>query len=117
MGEPSLLEFAKNVPANSSLYFLHLVQLTRLTQNIFHRLYNPSAIEGTWSDVQNTIRQLAEQAETWYRNLPPMFDFRRRYIYMPADEGRLVADWVVLAPATTDAQELVEGSEAERALS
>lgn len=36
---------------------------------------------------------------------------------LPADEGRLVADWVALAPATTDAQERVEGSEAERALS
>lgn len=72
------LAFAKDVPPNSSLYFLHLVQMTRLSQDIFHRLYNPSAAEGTWSEVQDTIRQLGEMLETWYRNLPSIFDFRRK---------------------------------------
>lgn len=74
----STLEFAKDVPASSSLYFLHLVQLTRLTQNIFHEMYNPAAIGGTWSEVQDTMRRLSEQLEAWYRNLPTTFDFRRR---------------------------------------
>jgi hypothetical protein len=81
MGQPpknAPLDFAKDVSANSALYFLHLVQLTRFTQNIFHRLYNPAAIEGTWSDTQDTIRQLGEQLDIWYRTLPPMFDFRRK---------------------------------------
>lgn len=74
----TILDFAKDVPANSSLYFLHLVQLTRLTQTIFHQMYNPAAISGTWSDVQDTIKQLAERLDGWHRNLPPMFDFRRK---------------------------------------
>ncbi|EXJ85613.1 hypothetical protein A1O1_05979 [Capronia coronata CBS 617.96] len=72
------LEWAKDVPPNSSLYFLHLVQLSRLTQNIFHRLYNPASIQGTWSDVQKTISELEDQIEHWYRKLPPAFAFRRK---------------------------------------
>ena len=75
--QPSL-NWAKGVDNNSSLYFLHLVQLTRLTQNIFHQLYNPSTVNGVWSDVQATIKQLDEQLEYWYRTLPSTFDFRRK---------------------------------------
>ena len=78
MGPNGALEFARDAPANASLYFLHLVQLTRLTQAIFHKMYNPAAIQGSWSDVQDTIRSLGEQLETWHRNLPAMFDFRRK---------------------------------------
>ena len=74
----NILDFAKDVPANSSLYFLHLVQLTRLTQSIFHEMYNPAAINGSWSEVQDTIRGLSDQLETWYRHLPAIFDFRRK---------------------------------------
>ena len=72
------LDFAKDIEPNTSLYFLHLIQLTRLTQSIFHAMYNPANIVGAWSDIQDRIRQLSEQLETWYRNLPPMFDFKRK---------------------------------------
>ena len=72
------LSFAKAVPPNSSLYFLHLVQLTRLTQSIFHAMYNPAAVQGSWSDVQTTMGRLSDQLEAWYRNLPTIFDFRRK---------------------------------------
>ena len=44
MTPTSDLNFAKNASACTSLYFLHLVQLTRLTQSIFHQLYNPTAL-------------------------------------------------------------------------
>lgn len=71
------LLWAKDVPPNMSLYFLHNVQLTRLTQRIFHQLYNPASIEGTWSDVQALIGELDEQLENWYRALPAILDFRR----------------------------------------
>ncbi|KAJ4507579.1 hypothetical protein HRR83_004159 [Exophiala dermatitidis] len=83
------LEWAKDVPPNPSLYFLHLVQLSRLTQNIFHRLYNPASIQGTWSDVQNTIRELDEQIEHWYQRLPPAFAFRRKQRDRASYEARL----------------------------
>lgn len=72
------LEWAKDVQPNSSLYFLHLVQLSRLTQSIFHRLYCPSSIEGTWSDVQTKMKELDEQLENWFRRLPTVFDFTRK---------------------------------------
>jgi hypothetical protein len=71
------LSWARDVSPNQSLYFLHLIQLTRLTQKIFHQLYNPSAIEGTWSDIQHLIGELGEQLENWYRALPPILDFKR----------------------------------------
>lgn len=72
------LLWAKDVAPNLSLYFLHVVQLTRLTQKIFHKLYNPSSIEGTWSEIQAMIGELDDQLEGWYRALPAILDFRRQ---------------------------------------
>jgi len=83
------LEWAKDVPPNSSLYFLHLVQLARLTQDIFHKLYNPSSIIGSWSDVQAKIKALDERLEHWYRRLPPAFVFRRKQRERTSYEARL----------------------------
>ncbi|RMZ85474.1 hypothetical protein DV737_g768, partial [Chaetothyriales sp. CBS 132003] len=71
------LEWAKDAAPTAALYFLHLVQLTRFTQNIFQQLYNPSAISGTWSDIQHAIGRLDDQLENWYRQVPAIFDFRR----------------------------------------
>ena len=73
------LDWAKDIPPNSSLFFLHLVQLTRLTQNVFQQLYNPTAnFENTWSDIQSTIKDLNAQLDVWYRKLPLIFEFRRK---------------------------------------
>ncbi|KEF58719.1 uncharacterized protein A1O9_06645 [Exophiala aquamarina CBS 119918] len=83
------LEWAKDIPPNSSLYFLHLVQLARLTQDIFHKLYNPSSITGSWSDVQAKIKELDERLEHWYRRLPPAFVFRRKQRGRNSYEARL----------------------------
>ncbi|RMZ88724.1 hypothetical protein DV736_g4042, partial [Chaetothyriales sp. CBS 134916] len=71
------LEWARDAAPTAALYFLHLVQLTRFTQNIFQQLYNPSAISGTWSDIQHVIGRLDDQLENWYRQVPAIFDFRR----------------------------------------
>jgi len=70
-------EWAKDVRPNASLYFLHLVQLTRLTESILHNLYSPSSIQGTWSLIQTLINDLDVQLENWSRKLPPVFDFKR----------------------------------------
>lgn len=83
------LEWAKDIPPNSSLYFLHAVQLARLTQDIFHKLYNPSSIIGSWSDVQAKIKALDERLEHWYRRLPPAFVFRRKQRERGSYEARL----------------------------
>lgn len=72
------LEWAKDVAPNNSLYTLHHVQLARLTQEIFHGLYNPTSINGTWSDTQARIKELDDKLEHWYRKLPPTFAFRRK---------------------------------------
>ncbi|KIY00048.1 uncharacterized protein Z520_04686 [Fonsecaea multimorphosa CBS 102226] len=83
------LEWAKDVQPNSSLYFLHVVQLTRLTQNIFHSLYNPASIKGTWSEVQAKVKDLDERLEHWYRKLPQAFAFRRNQRERGSYEFRL----------------------------
>lgn len=76
--EQSELAWAKNVPPNGSLYFLHMVQLTRLTQGIFHRLYSPSAVQGSWKDIQKIINELQQHLDNWYKQLPVAFDFKRK---------------------------------------
>jgi Fungal specific transcription factor domain len=76
--EQAELEWAKNVPPNGSLYFLHLVQLTRLTQGIFHKLYTPAAISGSWKHVQTVIDDLQRHLDDWYKALPVTFDFKRK---------------------------------------
>ena len=72
------MEWAKNVTPNASLYFLHLVQLTRVSQRIFHQLYNPTTVTGSWSDIQTMISDLDSSVESWYRSLPIVFDFKRK---------------------------------------
>lgn len=86
---PLELDWAKEASPNSALYFLHLVQLCRLTQLVFYRLYNPSALEGSWTDIQNAIKHLSQQLENWYRKLPPAFDFRRKQRDRDYYEARL----------------------------
>ncbi|RVX70003.1 hypothetical protein B0A52_06174 [Exophiala mesophila] len=83
------LDWAKDVPPNPALYFLHLVQLARLTQNIFHRLYNPNSVRGTWSQTQEKIKELDVQLESWYQKLPPAYAFRRKQRDRTAYEYRL----------------------------
>jgi hypothetical protein len=88
-GQAPDLEWAKDVPPNSSLYFLHMVQLTRITQSIFHQLYNPAAVKGTWSDIQSQVKDLDERLEMWYRKLPQAFAFRRKQRERTSYEYRL----------------------------
>lgn len=73
------MEWTRNVTPNASLYFLHLVQLTRVSQSIFHRLYNPTTVTGSWSDIQGMISELDNSVESWYRGLPSVFDFKRKH--------------------------------------
>lgn len=77
-GNNTGMDWTKDVSPNSSLYFLHAIQLARLTQVMFNKLYNPRAIEGRWTDIQKSIRDLDNQLENWYRKLPSVFDFRRK---------------------------------------
>ncbi|EXJ64334.1 hypothetical protein A1O7_00670 [Cladophialophora yegresii CBS 114405] len=88
-GNAGDLEWAKDVQPNGSLYFLHLVQLTRVTQAIFHNLYNPASIKGTWSEIQSKVKDLDERLEHWYRKLPPAFAFRRKQRERGSYEYRL----------------------------
>lgn len=72
------LSWAKNVTPNGSLYFLEYLQLTRLTQQILSRLYTPLAAQKSWSEIQTVISALNADLESWSRDLPPIFDFKRK---------------------------------------
>lgn len=72
------LNWTKNVAPNVSLYFLEYVQLTRLTQQILGRLYTPFAAQNSWAHIQASIAQLESDLDSWSRDLPPVFDFKRK---------------------------------------
>jgi hypothetical protein len=93
---PADLESAKDVSPNASLYFLHLVQLSRLTQDMFHRLYNPSSITGTWSEILSKIKELDERLEHWYQRLLPAFAFRWKQRERTAYEPQLALGFFFL---------------------
>jgi len=70
MAQPAAMDWAKGVSPNSSLYFLYLVQLTRLSRTIFQRLYNPSQILETWERIQEAVKQLHSDLEfLWIINI------------------------------------------------
>jgi hypothetical protein len=72
------LDWTKRIAPNASLYFLEYVQLTRLTQQILGKLYTPFAAQHSWAHIQSTISQLESDLESWARDLPPAFDFKRK---------------------------------------
>jgi Fungal specific transcription factor domain len=72
------LEWAKNVPPSSSLYFFYYIQLTRLSQTVINRLYTPEAIQTSWSHIQTVIADLDQKLSDWHSSLPTIFDFKRK---------------------------------------
>lgn len=83
------LEWARDIVPNSALCFLHLIQLCRITQNVFQQIYNPTAVTRKWSDIQSAIETLNQRAESWYRCLPAAFDFGRKQRDRDLYEARL----------------------------
>ena len=75
---PTDLEWAKAVPPSASLYFLHFVQLTRISQRILNQLYTPPAIVESWSNAQKTMASLNEDLDVWFKGLPSTLDFKRK---------------------------------------
>ena len=72
------VDWAKNVPASPSLYFLHYIQLNKLSQLILSRLYTPSAMQTSWSHIQSVISELDLRVVDWHNNLPSILDFKRK---------------------------------------
>jgi Fungal specific transcription factor domain len=71
-------EWAKNVPPSLSLYFLHHIQLTKISQSVLLQLYTAEAMQTSWSRVQSVIAQLDQRIADWHCNLPGIFDFKRK---------------------------------------
>lgn len=69
--------YTQNLSPNSSLYFLCLVQLSRLTRMALYRLYTPTAVAEVWK-YHRTIKDLQHQAENWFEGLPMPFNFKNK---------------------------------------
>ena len=72
------LDWARGISVSSSLYFLHYVQLARVSQEILNRVYTPNAVLETWSTIQKRIADLDGKVESWLGSLPTAFDFKRK---------------------------------------
>lgn len=83
------LDWARDANPSTALFFLHFVQLCRLSQQIFNRLYNPQSLHGSWADVQQQMQLLQVQADHWYKQLPTAFDFKRTQRERDNAEGRM----------------------------
>jgi hypothetical protein len=72
-GIPPALEWVKDTSPKPSQYFLHLVQLSRLMQHMFHELYASTSLSSTWPDMQIKMQQLEARLERWRGRLPQLF--------------------------------------------
>ena len=54
-------------------FFLQIVQLGRLMQNVRRTLYSSQAVGQTWTAIHSSIEQFDEQLEGWYDALPSTF--------------------------------------------
>jgi hypothetical protein len=75
--QPPDIGWVKNVPPNDSLYFLHFVQLTRITQGVLDRLYAPKTKGESWPQIGSAIVELDLEIKSWHCRLPGVFDFSR----------------------------------------
>lgn len=72
------LEWARNVPPSTSLYFLHHILLTRISQSVLNKLYTPEAMQTSWSQIQAVISDHDRRIAKWHSNLPSILDFKRK---------------------------------------
>ena len=68
----------KNIAPSESLFFLHHIQLTTLTNEVLIRLYRAGTMSQSWADVQRTIASLDHSLEKWRAKLPSLFDFTKK---------------------------------------
>ena len=71
----------QDLPPNTALFFLHLVQLSRLSQTIFNQLYGKfPGLESRTYDPR-FIHSLLGDLDAWRRKLPAAFDFTKQEEY------------------------------------
>ena len=76
--QPSNFEPYKNLTPSKSLFFLHHIQLSTLTNEVLIRLYRAGTMSQSWADVQRTIASLDQSLEKWRAKLPSLFDFSKK---------------------------------------
>lgn len=75
--QPSSFDVYKSIAPSKSLFFLHHIQLSTLTNEVLNRLYRAGTMSDSWADVQRTIASLDHSLEKWRSKLPSLFDFTR----------------------------------------
>jgi hypothetical protein len=66
---------AKDMPANSALFFLYSVQLNLLGHDAVSTIYRAGGRSKSWFDVQSLIGMHDARLERWKSELNPWFDF------------------------------------------
>ena len=70
--------YFKQVQPSLSLYFLHYIQLSKLTHDVLISIYSPNTMSQSWSQVQHLVSVHDVNIERWRTNLPPVFDFTKK---------------------------------------
>ncbi|KAF9882922.1 hypothetical protein FE257_004878, partial [Aspergillus nanangensis] len=73
----------KDIPANTSLYFLYFVELTLLMKETIESLYAPATANEPWLKLEATIISINARLDEWKLQLPSEFQFGNIEISQP----------------------------------
>ncbi|KKK15523.1 hypothetical protein P175DRAFT_0533057 [Aspergillus ochraceoroseus IBT 24754] len=65
----------KSLTPNTSLHFLHLVELGLIMRRSIDALYAPGAAQKSWHSIEKVISSLNGKADSWLCKLPAEFHF------------------------------------------
>ncbi|KAJ9223174.1 transcriptional regulator family: Fungal Specific TF [Paecilomyces variotii] len=71
-------EWLQKLNPGSSLFYLYLVDLTVITQEIVNKVYTADAVKVPWSHIENRIGDLKARIDLWFSLLPEAMDFTHK---------------------------------------
>ncbi|KAL1848181.1 hypothetical protein Plec18167_006178 [Paecilomyces lecythidis] len=71
-------EWLQKLSPSSSSFYLYLVDLVVITQEIVNKVYTADAVKVPWSHIENRIGELKARIDLWFTLLPDTLDFTRK---------------------------------------
>ena len=59
----------------TSTYFIHHTRLSVICNSIFKELYSPTMVKSKWGAIQDIIREMEENLQTWRKSMPWQYRF------------------------------------------
>ena len=59
----------------TSTYFIHHTRLSVICHSIFKELYSPTMVKSKWGAIQDIIREMEENLQTWRKSMPWQYRF------------------------------------------